>query len=373
MHLQSPNRPSAGPGAGEGAAVGWPPLAPDMADTPWSQQPIESRARPLPTRVTFKARIPRWQLQSAARAIQNVARRRIRQRLYDAVEQGRIFQPKHAASALDGAAVFVQAAFRRQRAVRVRKDLADERAVDEYNRARRQKKFTFKPHHPPSYYRASAALIQTRYRALKANDQERAVAVRRWETVRRHYGKSGARAAIRALSAPPIVFKPRMCQADAQRVKGMRSSSRGGKLVAGQGRAATTAPDASTSAQYATNEVAPAATGAASSAVHAPAPAAALMVAEAALAVPEWADATAERQQHAESAFMLADTSGDGIVDEGELIALLVRLLQVDDITKVAAFVQQFRPGDGTDISLDFDDFVDVFNTFSAARERGEI
>ena len=102
-----------------------------------------------------------------------------------------------------------------------------------------------------------------------------------------------------------------------------------------------------------------------------------MMVAEAALAVPEWADATAERQQHAESAFMLADTSGDGLVDEGELLVLCEGLVTKHGAnvarSALEAFLRGFRTEPSTPLELDFEAFVDVYNAFLLAQQRGAL
>jgi len=336
---------------------------------PGPRQPLPILQRPA--KLTFRAKRSHAELHLAARTIQHVARQNIRRKWFDSLQEGRtkIYVQKHTAAALDGAAVLMQSAYRRRVARQTRQDKVDERQVDEYNRMRAQKNMTFKPRFPPSYYRASAALIQTSIRARKepkSGKSLKANALFRWATLRRYYRAGGVRTAVSAFDLPPIVFKPHLSQADAQRVRALRARSTStAQCGSGAGASGSTAasPGSSTSlpshAAAETSNAAPQLPGLSA------------VVAEPIMAVPEWLDATAESQQQAESAFLLADTSGDGLVDEAELVALIMKLLKEEDRAKIETFVVQFRPEDGTEISLDFDDFVDVYNRFMKLRECG--
>jgi len=378
-----------------GVAAKWSNPPPVPPGTPaWQQE----RFKPPPRALTFKQKIPQWRIVSAACVIQAFVRRRMRENVYSALDHGRskLYVQKHAAAAMDGAAIFMQKHYRRRKAMRERQDLADEKRVHEYNQ---QKRFSFKPRYPPSYYRASAAVIQAKTRARQAsNAGDQASALARWERLRRLYRTGGAQTVITALEAPPVVFKPRLSQADALRVKRMRSVKGGSNpiLVARNSPSRTksappTAPirvaiaSSSGSSCSGSSSRGAGADGAGQRSDLAPtlpptAAAATLQPAAVAAAagmpeVPMWLEEADERQQEAESYFLLADTSGDGLVDEGELVVLIMKILKLEpaDQPKVEAFVARFRPDDGSGIELDFDDFVDVYNSFTEARKRGEI
>jgi hypothetical protein len=72
----------------------------------------------------------------------------------------------------------------------------------------------------------------------------------------------------------------------------------------------------------------------------------------------------------AEYMFQLADTSGDGLVDEEELLVLSVKLMkkkgQVADETDLRTFVTTQRPHPETPAEFDFDAFVGVYNALVA-------
>ena len=86
---------------------------------------------------------------------------------------------------------------------------------------------------------------------------------------------------------------------------------------------------------------------------------------------------TAERQADAEDQFLLADTSGDGLVDEGELLALFAQLLRkrmeaVDDEV-LRRYLRTYREQPETPLNLDFDAFVAVYNTFVSRLRSGQL
>ena len=87
--------------------------------------------------------------------------------------------------------------------------------------------------------------------------------------------------------------------------------------------------------------------------------------------------AAAERQQEAEDAFLLADTSGDGCVDEGELLALcaslLLKVMGAVDERLLARYLLRFRSDPATPLALDFDAFVGVYNSFLAEERSGRL
>ena len=82
-------------------------------------------------------------------------------------------------------------------------------------------------------------------------------------------------------------------------------------------------------------------------------------------------------QAEAEDAFLLADTSGDGLVDEDELLVLLQQLsrkrmlIVADEV--LLGYVRTFRKEASTPLNLDFDDFVDVYNKFVHAQASGKL
>ena len=77
-----------------------------------------------------------------------------------------------------------------------------------------------------------------------------------------------------------------------------------------------------------------------------------------------------DRQQEAEDSFLLADTSGDGYVDEDELLVLCEQILgkqnRAVDRATLAQYLTTFREEPDTPLNLDFDAFVSVYNSFSA-------
>ena len=85
---------------------------------------------------------------------------------------------------------------------------------------------------------------------------------------------------------------------------------------------------------------------------------------------------SAARQEEAEGYFLLADTSGDGLVDEEELVALCAQLLRVQAARAtavLAAYVQRFRDDPAVPLNLDFDAFVRVYNALLKAQMSGEL
>ena len=85
-----------------------------------------------------------------------------------------------------------------------------------------------------------------------------------------------------------------------------------------------------------------------------------------------------QSQAQAEDDFLLADTSGDGLVDEGELVVLFSTLLQrrgeaIVDEGLLAGYLLRFRTEAQTPLELDFDSFVNVYNSFLEAQQSGEL
>ena len=91
------------------------------------------------------------------------------------------------------------------------------------------------------------------------------------------------------------------------------------------------------------------------------------------------ASATAERQQDAEDIFILADTSGDGVVDEDELCVLCATLMarqgQPQSVSDEALrnYLRTFRASPSTPLRLDFDEFAGVYNSFLVAQHNGDL
>ena len=91
------------------------------------------------------------------------------------------------------------------------------------------------------------------------------------------------------------------------------------------------------------------------------------------------ASATAERQQDAEDIFILADTSGDGVVDEDELCVLCATLMarqgQPQSVSDEALrnYLRTFRASPSTPLKLDFDEFAGVYNSFLVAQHNGDL
>ena len=174
----------------------------------------------------FKPKTPHWQLQSAARVIQAVVRLRLRMRFIEAAERGsaKLYVQKHASKAMEGAAVLLQAAYRRNNAVRQKNDIKDERAVDEYNRSRGvRKQPMFKPRYPPSYYRSAAAFIQ--HRIGPESSTRHRLPGHLWEQTRKSYRTAHFGQNFRGFNNPyrdvPIVFKPVLTASQARTVRGM--------------------------------------------------------------------------------------------------------------------------------------------------------
>ena len=86
---------------------------------------------------------------------------------------------------------------------------------------------------------------------------------------------------------------------------------------------------------------------------------------------------TAQQQLEAEERFMLADLSGDGFVDEQELLSLFDQLLRArstaSDERILATYLKRFRTEPSTPLNLDFDAFAGVYNSFLAAQASGEL
>ena len=90
---------------------------------------------------------------------------------------------------------------------------------------------------------------------------------------------------------------------------------------------------------------------------------------------------TMDRQADAEDKFLLADTSGDGYVDEDELLVLVRDILkgsngsgrQLPSDATLRAFLQTFRTEADTPLNLSFDDFVGVYNAIGVAMEKGQL
>ena len=87
---------------------------------------------------------------------------------------------------------------------------------------------------------------------------------------------------------------------------------------------------------------------------------------------------TAQRQQEAEDDFLLADTSGDGLVDEEELLVLCQKLLvrksqKWVEESRLAKYLLRFRTEPATPLNLDFDAFVGVYNSILSAQASGAL
>ena len=91
------------------------------------------------------------------------------------------------------------------------------------------------------------------------------------------------------------------------------------------------------------------------------------------------ASVTAERQQDAENMFIIADTSGDGVVDEDELCVLCANLMarqgQPQSVSDEALrkYLRKFRASPSTPLKLDFDQFAGVYNSFLVAQRNGDL
>ena len=84
------------------------------------------------------------------------------------------------------------------------------------------------------------------------------------------------------------------------------------------------------------------------------------------------------RQADAEDKFLLADTSGDGYVDEEELLVLVRDILTgtnggLPTDAKLRAFLQTFRTEADTPLNLGFDEFVRVYNAIGEAMRVGKL
>ena len=165
----------------------------------------------------FVPKTPQWQLQSAALIIQKCIRVRLRRKLMDAFDEGRkkLYVQKHAPRAMEGAAILMQAAWRRQNARKMAQDIKDEREVDEYHRSKAgRKQKLFKPRYPPSYYRSAAAFIQN-----SVGPEKGRVPQHDWQIVRRSLKTARfGHAFANPYKEMPIVFRPVMRPADAQRL-----------------------------------------------------------------------------------------------------------------------------------------------------------
>lgn len=87
----------------------------------------------------------------------------------------------------------------------------------------------------------------------------------------------------------------------------------------------------------------------------------------------------AQRQLEAEDSFLLADSSGDGFVDEAELLVLFSNLLRKYDgnhpfsDTVLARYLTRLRKEPSTPLNLEFDAFVSVYNGLLDAQVTGEL
>ena len=89
---------------------------------------------------------------------------------------------------------------------------------------------------------------------------------------------------------------------------------------------------------------------------------------------------TMDRQADAEDKFLLADTSGDGYVDEDELLVLVREILKTTNgarhlpsDARLRAFLQTFRTEAEMPLNLSFDDFVGVYNAIGVAMDEGQL
>ena len=87
-----------------------------------------------------------------------------------------------------------------------------------------------------------------------------------------------------------------------------------------------------------------------------------------------------DRQADAEDKFVLADTSGDGYVDEDELLVLVREILKTTNgarhlpsDARLRAFLQTFRTEAEMPLNLSFDDFVGVYNAIGVAMDEGQL
>ena len=141
------------------------PAAVATRRAPMSGLPTNGPVREPPKpKVAFKPKTKRSTMEAAAKILQSRFRAKIRARI---AAKGVIYQQVYKPSVMEKAALLLQTLYRGKRDRRRCQDLKDEREVDEYNRKKRESKFTFKASHPPSYYNGAAKLLQTKVRASK--------------------------------------------------------------------------------------------------------------------------------------------------------------------------------------------------------------
>ena len=310
----------------------------------------------------FRPKTPRSQLDAAARVIQLIARRRLRQRLIQSIEQGqtKLYQQKHTRQMLDASATLIAKTVRgnqsRAAAEKELQDRLDEEAVDAYNRAKAHKHVVFKPKNPPSYYHAAAGFLQRRIKAslrVKHGEAPPLPQPQRPAFVPMHSQSEILRAVLtmQALQRGEWVRKRLTTQlGDGSRLleRRRRSSARRGSFgSSGSGSARASPPPAAAMAP--------------------PAPTPQEL---------EEQRQMAARQEEAEDYFLLADTSGDGFVDEDELVVLCAQLLRAEGPSAsegLARYVQRFRTAPDAPLNLDFDAFVGVYNSLIQAQSSGEL
>ena len=404
----------------------------EMAARPFQKSLERSTMKAAPAAVRgggvlFRPKVSQSQLQASARVIQLVARQRMRRKMIDAFESGKLkrYEQKHACSAMEGAAALIAARVRGNASRDTLQDKLDEAEVDRYTRQKQadaaQKQFTFTPRYPASYYRGAAAIIQRRAKAsgcLKSRPEPPAPvvpkrvpriplsklraavvmiqALERGGQVRRRKqtltqtvaaattaislpprSKSSPRMSPRltgsSVALPPSPRLPPPSQPMPQPVP--KKSASAAKLL----RPAALPPSrASPHPAEAPAQLPPSRAAPPPPVCSAAAAAAALRDDPRAVA----AAAAAVRQQQAEDDFLLADTSGDGYVDEDELCALCTKLMSTRqqagggggaEETVLRKYLQTFRTEPSTPLNLDFDAFVGVYNSFVTAQLNGEL
>lgn len=355
---------------------------------------------PPPQPILFKPRVKRSQLDASARIIQALARKRIRAKLYQAIDDGqlKIYEQRHASRAMMGAASLIAAHARGRAARQAHQDAIDEAEVDAYNKQKRQearqKQATFKPCHPASYYRGAAVIMQRSARKRGWAKEDRVEmprpiaptfvprippsklrgavvmiqALERGERVRRTQGKTLARvqgstpngghvgvdASKRDGIDAPTVQRPFSGQRT-RVAEPIAPSSSDGSASSGQPQV----DDANERSRGASGGgLRGSCGGGGGSGASAESEAAAL-------------------QQEAEDHFLMADTSGDGFVDEQELLVLFQKLMRrrmaIVEQKVLCEYLQSFRADPDTPLNLEFDAFVGVYNSFLTAQATGEL
>lgn len=283
--------------------------------------------------VVFRPKVSRSQLETKALVIQTTFRQSRQQRIYEELhtEEQKHFQQKYAGTVISEAATVIEARLRgnkvRAELACTKQDALDEAEVEHYQHERAaaaQKQLHFKPCNPPSYYRGAAAIIQRRARqngivTPRATLPPPFVPPRR--PVNPNSRLKGAvvfiqafergKRARRQLGISSIVpSQPAHASKVAVKGDSLLVLGGGGKsLVGANSETGRDKPDAA-SAKWNTAAKRIAQTATISAAMR------------------EQAVLSTSRQGEAEDQFLLADTSGDGYVDEDELVFLFSLLLK---------------------------------------------